>query len=124
MKLFLSEKELENIKAAAVREARDKKEHIDPAVTNRVRNQCKVAFNFNDPNMVVFSVERMNMSDPVQEKTVIGYYLKSDAENLKEGGTAHGGTFTRQWVLYCSREAHNELATLFAGNGAPRIIKG
>ena len=66
MKFLLTDYELEKIKQDAQREAL--KEYSESEETQRKniewsisqRSKCAIYFNFNDPNLVVFSVERIN----------------------------------------------------------------
>lgn len=117
---ILSDSELARIKERAIEEyknqqaqqAEDKKALYKEVNTHR--SECLVGFNFNDPNITVFSIERTAMHDPLNERTIIGYYLTADANSLKEGTPMSGEKFVREWYLLCSREAHNELVKAFA----------
>lgn len=81
------------------------------------RGKCAVHFNFNDPNVVVFSVERVDHNTD-KERTIVGYYLKAEA--IKNG--ANEEKAIKEWSLLCSREQHNDLVDLFneAKAGIPR----
>lgn len=107
------------------------------------RGECDVHFNFNDPNITVFSVERVKHNTE-EERTVIGYYV-SEALDEKGGeadtgamisirtsngpsgpyatgvvdtkGVAGSGNLTlkkiKEWTLLCSRGQHNKLVAQF-----------
>ena len=113
MKLY-TEKQIENIKSKAVSDERERSskelnhhlEGVETAIKDR--SECPPSFNFNDININVFSVERMEMPRVAgipnrNEHTNIGYTI------LDENKTV----ITKQWVLYCSREDHNKLVAEF-----------
>jgi hypothetical protein len=113
MKLY-TQKQIEEIKSKAAAEAISKysKELQDEynAIENAIkaREECPASFNFNDENLNVFSVERMEMPSVAgvpnrNEHTNIGYTI------LDENKT----TTIKQWTLYCSREDHNKLVAEF-----------
>lgn len=68
-------------------------------------NELLYAFNFKDPNITVFSIERDCIGDEC-ERTSIGFYTNSDPNNLRE------------WYFNCSREHHNALVKLWGKEAA------
>lgn len=66
------------------------------------RHRTRAMFNFNDPEVVVISVERMpDNKTEHDEHTLIGYYIKSDPRTI------------HQWILFCSRKNHCDLVESF-----------
>jgi hypothetical protein len=113
MKLYTN-KQIEEIKSKAAADAIStyKKElqneytAIESAI--KARAECPASFDFNDENINVFSVERMEMPSiagvpNISERTVIGYFIFDE----------NGGTIIKEWNLYCSREDHNKLVEEF-----------
>ena len=103
MKL-LTDKQIETIKDIAVAKyIRDKidQEGRDLQKIDE-RGACAFAFDFSNPDVNVFSIERSgwNTSD---ERTIIGYILSGDIHDDQNKSTL------KQWDLFCSREQHNEL---------------
>lgn len=103
MKL-LTDKQIETIKDIAVAKyIRDKidQEGRDLQKIDE-RGACAFAFDFSNPDIYVFSIERSgwNTSD---ERTIIGYILSGDIHDDKNKSTL------KEWDLLCSREQHNEL---------------
>lgn len=125
MKFLLTDYELEKIKQDAQREAL--KEYSESEETQRKniewsisqRGECAVYFNFNDPNLVVFSVERVD-HHTMGERTIIGYYLKAEA--IKDG--AEEKKAIKEWALYCNRQQHNELVKKFNESTSKQLLKG
>lgn len=89
-KLVNAYNELENIKAAK-------------PVPNK--DSCNFVFNFNDPLVRAFSVERLDWDTP-NERTVIGYAFTGITESKST-------TKIEEWSFHCSREHHNQLAEEF-----------
>jgi hypothetical protein len=121
MKLY-TEKQIENIKSKAVSDERERSskelnhhlEGVETAIKDR--SECPPSFNFNDININVFSVERMEMPYVAgipnrAERTNIGYTM------LGENNTA----IIKEWTLYCSREDHNKLVAEF--NAVKKNVK-
>jgi hypothetical protein len=121
MKLY-TDKQIEDIKSKASADATKaftKELHngfngVEIAIKDR--SECPPSFNFNDENINVFSVERMEMPSVAgvpnrNEHTNIGYTI------LEENKT----TAIKQWVLYCSREDHNKLVAEF--NAVKKNVK-
>ena len=82
------------------------KKVIDPKIDTKIdidaeRNKTHVAFDFKHFKIDVFSVERMH-HNTIEEYTEIGYFINSK-EPIEP----------RSWILYCSREQHNELVAQF-----------
>ncbi len=84
--------------------------------TEEMRGECTTAFNFADANVRVFGVERVNMGDAVNEKTIVGYYFANDAKT-------NTIPTIKEWSLYCSRKTHNELVQLFSQGKLPTTPK-
>ena len=121
MKLY-TEKQIENIKSKAVSDERERSskelnhhlEGVETAIKDR--SECPPSFNFNDININVFSVERMEMPYVAgipnrAERTNIGYTI------LGENNTI----IIKEWTLYCSREDHNKLVAEF--NAVKKNVK-
>jgi len=97
-------------------------------VVDASRADCGVCvFNFNDPEIVVFSIERVahNTED---ERTVIGYYFKRDLKNADERAPEENKKVIHQWYLVCSRENHAQLVEEWKGvsecSKPKQVIKG
>jgi len=113
MKLYTN-KQIEEIKSKAAADAistyKKKLQNEYTAIENAIkaRAECPASFDFNDENINVFSVERMEMPSiagvpNISERTVIGYFIFDE----------NGGTIIKEWNLYCSREDHNKLVEEF-----------
>jgi hypothetical protein len=113
MKLYTN-KQIEEIKSKAAADAISKytKELQNEynAIENAIkaRAECAASFDFNDEDINVFSVERIEMPSFTgvpnsRERTVIGYFIFDE----------NGGTIIKEWTLYCSREDHNKLVEEF-----------
>jgi hypothetical protein len=122
MKLY-TDKQIQEIKSKAQTEgynrrskesSNDQLDSIENAI--KARSECPPSFNFNDKNINVFSVERIDMQWVAgipnrDERTVIGYFIFDE----------HGGTTVKQWTFYCSREDHNKLVVEF--NAVKKSVK-
>lgn len=92
----------------------DSPDSIENAI--KARSECPPSFNFNDININVFSVERIDMPKVAgipdrNERTNIGYTI------LDENKTV----IIKEWTLYCSREDHNKLVAEF--NAVKKSVK-
>jgi hypothetical protein len=121
MKLYTN-KQIEEIKSKAAADAISKytKELQNEynAIENAIkaRAECAASFDFNDEDINVFSVERMEMPYVAgvpnrAERTNIGYTI------LGENNTV----IIKEWTLYCSREDHNKLVAEF--NAVKKNVK-
>ena len=121
MKLYTN-KQIEDIKSKAAadaisnypKESEDQFDDIENAI--KARSECPPSFNFNDININVFSVERLDMPYVAgvpnrAERTNIGYTM------LGENNTV----IIKEWTLYCSREDHNKLVAEF--NSVKKSVK-
>ena len=121
MKLY-TQKQIEDIKSKAVADAisnypeelENRFDDIENAI--KARSECPPSFNFNDENLNVFSVERLDMPYVAgvpnrAERTNIGYTM------LGENNTV----IIKEWTLYCSREDHNKLVAEF--NAVKKNVK-
>ena len=121
MKFLLTNKELEIMRDQMIREYIDSDENrmrrIEASISQR--GKCAVYFNFSDPNVVVFSVERIDHGT-LNERTTIGYYLKAAA--IHEG--ADEKKVIKEWALLCSREQHNQLVEEFNKSTSKKLLKG
>lgn len=124
MKL-LTDKQIETIKDIAVAKyIRDKidKEGRDLQKIDE-RGACAFAFDFSNPDINVFSIERSGWNTP-DERTIIGYILSDDIHDDKNKSTL------KEWYLLCSREQHNELVNKWLEykaakpNTQKKILKG
>jgi hypothetical protein len=116
---ILTNKEIELIKDTAVAEHMEKLMDDEKQVLEKIaaRTECLFAFDFANPDINVFSIERngWNTSD---ETTIIGYILSGDIHDVK------------QWYFCCSREQHNELVKKWVEyksvkpNTSKKILKG
>lgn len=118
---ILTDSELEilknKIKQEAIEEYIVSHKNIEREIYNR--NNCSMWFKLDDPNIIVFSVERVN-HNKLNEKTIIGYYLKA-AVNQNNAGE---NKVINEWNLFCSREQHNELLKKFATPKSKSLLKG
>ena len=121
MKLY-TDKQIEDIKSKAsadatkafTEELHNGFNGVETAIKDR--SECPPSFNFNDENLNVFSVERMEMPYVAgvpnrAERTNIGYTI------LGENNTI----IIKEWNLYCSREDHNKLVAEF--NAVKKNVK-
>ena len=121
MKLY-TQKQIEDIKSKAAadaiskypKESEDQFDDVENAI--KARSECPPSFNFNDENLNVFSVERLDMpyvagTPNRAERTNIGYTI------LDENKTA----IIKEWTFYCSREDHNKLVAEF--NAVKKDVK-
>ena len=66
-------------------------------------SNTSVVFDFNNPDITVYSIERVPIKDKGDiEKTLICYYHNSDPK------------FHKNWYAHCSRVRHEELTIQFA----------
>lgn len=113
MKLYTDE-QIEEIKSKAAADAIEtftKQLHgnlngIEDAI--KARSECPSSFNFNDENINVFSVERIDMPSVAgvpnkNERTLIGYTMLGENNNI----------IIKEWSFYCSREDHNKFVAEF-----------
>lgn len=113
MKLY-TDKQIEEIKSKAAAEAiskcsnelRDEYIAVENAITAKA--ECPPSFNFNDENINVFSVERIDMPSVAgvpnrNERTLIGYTILGENNTL----------IIKEWSFYCSREDHHDLVAEF-----------
>jgi hypothetical protein len=122
---ILTNKEIELIKDIAVAEHMEKLMDDEKQVLEKIssRTECLFAFDFANPDINVFSIERngWNTSD---ETTIIGYILSGDIHD-----DLHKRTL-KEWSLFCSREQHNELVKKWVEyksvklNTSKKILKG
>lgn len=68
---------------------------------DNTRNQAGPGFNFNDPLICVFSIERVKMNFE-DERTAIGYYFKGEIPPK-----------IHEWHFHCSRAHHRDLVDQF-----------
>jgi hypothetical protein len=122
MKLY-TDKQIQQIKSEAQTEgynrrsnesSNDQLDSIENAI--KARSECPPSFNFNDININVFSIERIDMPSVAgipdrNERTTIGY------TTLGENKTV----IIKEWTLYCSREDHNKLVAEF--NAVKKSVK-
>jgi hypothetical protein len=111
LKLYFN-KSIERIKQRAGEDA------VKAAVNNRLnieatiaaRSECVTGFNFRDPNVRVFSIERVDYGT-LNERTVIGYYLQNEIDDPEQAKTDSKGSskFIHEWYVLLSREGHNKL---------------
>ena len=121
MKLY-TQKQIEDIKskaaAAAISNYPEESENRFDDIENAIkaRSECPPSFNFNDENLNVFSVERLDMPyvagvPSSGERTNIGYTMLGENNTL----------IIKEWTLYCSREDHNKLVAEF--NAVKKNVK-
>ena len=121
MKLY-TQKQIEDIKskaaAAAISNYPEESENRFNDIENAIkaRSECPPSFNFNDENLNVFSVERLDMPyvagvPSSGERTNIGYTMLGENNTL----------IIKEWTLYCSREDHNKLVAEF--NAVKKNVK-
>ena len=122
MKLFVTDREIERIKNEAVAKSK-------PWLTTSYTTSCEVerdtanaAFNFNDHNITVFTIKRIDMGNSVTEHTVIGYYFNTNFDNVEKSTAPLGGVVIRQWFLYCSRGQHNKLVEEFTASTKNKVV--
>ena len=121
MKLY-TQKQIEDIKSKAVADAisnypeelENRFDDIENAI--KARSECPPSFNFNDENLNVFSVERLDMPyvagvPSSSERTNIGYTVLGENKTV----------IIKEWTLYCSREDHNKLVAEF--NAVKKSVK-
>ena len=121
MKLY-TQKQIEDIKSKAVADAisnypeelENRFDDIENAI--KARSECPPSFNFNDENLNVFSVERLDMPyvagvPSSSERTNIGYTVLGENKTV----------IIKEWTLYCSREDHNKLVAEF--NAVKKNVK-
>ena len=121
MKLYTDE-QIEEIKSKAAqaaissfsKELHESLDGIESAI--KARAECPPSFNFNDENINVFSVERIDMPSVAgvpnkTERTLIGYFIFNE----------NGGKTMKEWTLYCSREDHSKLVAEF--NAVKKSVK-
>lgn len=121
MKLYTN-KQIEDIKSKAVtdaisnylKESEDQFDDIENAI--KAKSECPPSFNFNDENLNVFSVERLDMPYAIgvpnsAERTSIGYTILGENKTV----------IIKEWTLYCSREDHNKLVAEF--NAVKKDVK-
>lgn len=121
MKLY-TQKQIEDIKSKAAadaisnypEESENRLDDIENAI--KARSECPPSFNFNDENLNVFSVERLDMPyvagvPSSGERTNIGYTMLGENKTV----------IIKEWTLYCSREDHNKLVAEF--NAVKKNVK-
>ena len=121
MKLY-TQKQIEDIKSKAAadaisnypEESENRLDDIENAI--KARSECPPSFNFNDENLNVFSVERLDMPyvagvPSSGERTIIGYTMLGENKTV----------IIKEWTLYCSREDHNKLVAEF--NAVKKNVK-
>ena len=121
MKLYTDE-QIEEIKSKASvdaistykKELQNEYTAIESAI--KARAECAASFDFNNENISVFSVERMEMPSVagvpnIRERTHISYFIFNE----------NGGTTIKEWIFYCSREDHNKLVAEF--NAVKKSVK-
>lgn len=114
MKFLLTDREIKalknKLKEEAVEEYKKSIEHGLWVQSKRMedRETCDFTFDFTNPNVNVFSIERVDWGT-ANERTTIGYYLKKEADAAKEPGDK----VIREWTLLCSRTQHNQLVQEF-----------
>jgi len=122
---ILTNKEIDLIKDTAVAEHMKKLMNEKKQVLENIsaRFQCLFAFDFANPDINVFSIERNGWNTP-DERTIIGYILSGDIHD-----DLHKRTL-KEWSLFCSREQHNELVKKWVEyksvkpNTSKKILKG
>lgn len=118
MKLY-TQKQIEDIKSKVAADAisnypKDSENRLDDIESAdiesaiKARSECPPSFNFNDENLNVFGVERLDMPSVAGvpkscERTNIGYTMIGENNTL----------IIKEWNLYCSREDHNKLVAEF-----------
>ena len=128
MKLY-TDKQIEEIKSKAAAEAISKYSNELSKCSNELRDEyiavenaitakaeCAPSFNFNDENINVFSVERIDMPSAAgvpnrNERTLIGYTILGENNTL----------IIKEWSFYCSREDHHDLVAEF--NAVKKNVK-
>jgi hypothetical protein len=123
MKFIITNAEFETLKKQLASEAVEKYKNTEEgkrvAFDSRradqdaliaAREESDVYFNFSDPKINVFSVERVQHGT-ANEHTIIGYYTISEMLRKTNDGTE--SKKMDQWYLHCSRAQHNKLVMQF-----------
>lgn len=119
MKLFLTNEEIDKIKNEAIRLAQLNPPTKSPSPEQKIkpydeltRLDCDSQFDFYNPHLVPYLIERLDMNNGDIERTFISYYF---AENLKPipEGLEFVAPILREVNIYCSREEHNRLVKEF-----------
>jgi hypothetical protein len=112
MKL-LTDVEIKLIKQEAVVEYKRLQNENVLKIQNEIecREDAMVGFNFGDPLISVFSIERIHQNT-VDERTVLGYYLTNEKEPK-----------IQTWHLYISRSQHNDLVKTWVSYHSEKSLK-
>ena len=107
MKL-LTDAEIENIKKLAYDNAlADLRNATYTNDTETLRATCRIGFDFSIPEMVIFSIERVDVGNAAEERTVISAYFAGDAETEPTPKI-------EEFSFLCSRGQHDALVKAFA----------
>ncbi len=110
MKFLLTNWELNGLRKQAVEDyiASEENKIREIEIKLSQRENCAVYFNFNDPNISAFSIERLDFGT-LSERTVIGYYLRAAASV----NGADEKKVIKEWTIFCGRKQHNQLVEEF-----------
>lgn len=115
--LFRKKVDIDAIKRDAVEQYKrsfEGRKEIGLAEDSIRASSGECSFRFNDPEISVFSIERLSQGT-TDERTVIGYYFKRDFKNAEERSPEENKKVIHQWFLVCSRENHVRLIEEWEG---------